>query len=41
MVENELKLVDDDDATVYKLVGPLLLKQDLSDVKHNVAKRLE
>lgn len=40
MVENELNLIEDD-ASVYKLVGPVLLKQELSDVKHNVSKRLE
>lgn len=40
MVENELNLMEDD-ASVYKLVGPVLLKQELSDVKHNVSKRLE
>eukprot|EP00631_Chrysoreinhardia_giraudii_P004803 CAMPEP_0197421890 /NCGR_PEP_ID=MMETSP1170-20131217/11824_1 /TAXON_ID=54406 /ORGANISM="Sarcinochrysis sp, Strain CCMP770" /LENGTH=127 /DNA_ID=CAMNT_0042949177 /DNA_START=78 /DNA_END=461 /DNA_ORIENTATION=+ len=40
MVESELKVLEDD-ATVYKLVGPVLVKQELSDVKHNVSKRLE
>jgi chaperonin cofactor prefoldin len=29
-----------DDAVVYKLIGPALIKQDLNDAKENVAKRL-
>ena len=40
MVIEEFKLLDDD-ANVYKLVGPILAKKDLSDCKENVEKRLE
>lgn len=36
----ELELLEDD-ATVYKMVGPLLVKQDLVEAKSNVGKRLE
>ena len=31
----------DEDAAVYKLVGPVLAKQDLADCKNNVQKRIE
>lgn len=31
----------DDDATVYKLIGPAMIKQDLLEANTNVAKRLE
>lgn len=31
----------EDDGVVYKLVGPVMVKQDLSQAKDNVAKRLE
>ncbi|OQS06724.1 hypothetical protein THRCLA_20302 [Thraustotheca clavata] len=40
MVKQELDLLDDN-AKVYKLVGPVLLKQDTSEAKSNVSKRLE
>lgn len=30
-----------DDAVVYKLVGPILAKQDLDECKNNVQKRIE
>ena len=40
MVMAEFKMLDDD-ANVYKLVGPILAKQDLSECKENVEKRLE
>lgn len=30
-----------DDANVYKLVGPILAKQDLDECKNNVQKRIE
>lgn len=30
-----------DDASVYKLVGPILAKQDLDECKNNVQKRIE
>ena len=40
MVMAEFKMLEDD-ANVYKLVGPVLAKQDLSSAKENVEKRLE
>eukprot|EP00891_Asterochloris_glomerata_P000385 jgi/Astpho2/385/gw1.00011.186.1_t len=40
MVLQELKLLEED-ANVYKLVGPVLVKQDLVEAKANVSKRLE
>ncbi|CAI5741895.1 unnamed protein product [Hyaloperonospora brassicae] len=40
MVKKELDLLDDE-AKVYKLVGPVLLKQDVDEAKSNVSKRLE
>ena len=40
MVQQEFKMLDDD-ANVYKLVGPILAKQELSECKENVEKRLE
>jgi prefoldin beta subunit len=36
----EFKMLDED-AKVYKLVGPILAKQDLSDCTQNVSKRIE
>ena len=39
MVMSEFKMLDDD-ANVFKLVGPILAKQDLSECKENVEKRL-
>ncbi len=36
----ELALLDDD-ANVYKLIGPALIKQDLVEAKSNVQKRLD
>ena len=39
-VFQELDLVADD-AVVYKLIGPVLVKQDLADAKQTVEKRLE
>lgn len=36
----ELKILSDD-ANVYKLVGPALIKQDPIEAKANVSKRLE
>ena len=42
MVMQEFNLVDNDEnATVYKLVGPVLAKQDLEEAKTNVKTRLE
>eukprot|EP00887_Chlorella_sp_A99_P004587 scaffold4.g4587.t1 len=40
MVLEELKLLDDD-AAVYKLIGPVLVKQDSVEAKSNVGKRLD
>ena len=43
--ENEMVLSEfkglDADANVYKLVGPILCKQELSECKSNVEKRIE
>ena len=43
--ENEAVLAEfkmlDEDAKVYKLVGPILAKQDLSECRSNVSKRIE
>lgn len=36
----ELDLLDAD-STVYKLTGPVLIKQDLAEARQNVGKRLE
>lgn len=42
MVAQEFKLIKDPEATpVYKLVGPVLVKQDLDDARANVANRLQ
>eukprot|EP00542_Grammatophora_oceanica_P011085 CAMPEP_0194027416 /NCGR_PEP_ID=MMETSP0009_2-20130614/1571_1 /TAXON_ID=210454 /ORGANISM="Grammatophora oceanica, Strain CCMP 410" /LENGTH=145 /DNA_ID=CAMNT_0038666473 /DNA_START=48 /DNA_END=485 /DNA_ORIENTATION=- len=41
MVKQELDLVGVEDGTVYKLVGPILMKNDLDDAKQTVEKRLE
>ena len=42
MVLQELSLVKDEaGATIYKLVGPILAKQDLSEAKTNVKTRLD
>ena len=40
MVLSEFNLMDGD-AQVYKLVGPILAKQDLVEAKGNVEKRIE
>lgn len=40
MVLKELELVDDE-AKVFKLIGPVLIKQDLDEAKANVEKRLQ
>ncbi|CAG0888091.1 unnamed protein product [Cyprideis torosa] len=39
-VSDELGLVGSD-AKVYKLVGPVLIRQDLEEAKNNVSKRME
>ena len=36
----EFKMLDED-SKVYKLVGPILAKQDLGDCRSNVSKRIE
>jgi len=42
MVLQELNLVkDEESATIYKLVGPILAKQDLAEAKTNVKTRLD
>jgi len=40
MVKQELDILDDS-ANVYKMVGPVLMKNDLDDAKQTVEKRLE
>lgn len=40
MVLQEFKMLSED-ANVYKLVGPILAKQDLDECKNNVSKRIE
>ncbi|XP_017562510.1 prefoldin subunit 6 [Pygocentrus nattereri] len=40
IVKEELYLLDSQN-TVYKLIGPVLVKQDLDEAKATVAKRLE
>ncbi|KAK2849460.1 hypothetical protein Q5P01_009294 [Channa striata] len=40
IVKEELGLLDSTN-TVYKLIGPVLVKQDLDEAKATVAKRLE
>ena len=40
MVKKELEILDDD-AEVYKLIGPVLVKQEVDDAKKNVDRRLE
>ena len=40
MVLKELELLEDE-AKVYKLVGPVLMKQDLVEARGNVEKRLD
>mmetsp|Transcript_17236 Transcript_17236/g.26665 ORF Transcript_17236/g.26665 Transcript_17236/m.26665 type:complete len:124 (-) Transcript_17236:111-482(-) len=40
MVLSEMKILQDE-AKVYKLVGPVLLSQDLEEAKSNVEKRLQ
>ena len=40
MVKQELDRLDDS-AHVYKLVGPVLMKQELQEAKHSITARLE
>jgi prefoldin beta subunit len=39
-VSQEFKLLEDD-ANVFKLVGPVLVKQDLQEARANVDKRID
>ena len=41
MVLEELNMVDEDDSTIYKLVGPILAKQDLGEARTNIKTRLD
>ena len=41
MVKQELDLLNDSTDQVYKLVGPVLLKNDTDDAKQTVDQRLE
>ncbi|KAM3729192.1 Prefoldin subunit [Dirofilaria immitis] len=40
LVKTELDLLEDN-ATVYKLIGPVLVKQNLIEAKQNVEKRID
>merc|ERR1740117_1685913 len=40
MVNAEFKLLEED-ASVFKLVGPVLVKQDLQEARANIQKRME
>ncbi|XP_020292117.1 prefoldin subunit 6 [Pseudomyrmex gracilis] len=40
MVKSELDLLKDEN-DVFKLIGPVLVKQDLSEAKQNVSKRMD
>eukprot|EP00250_Pteridium_aquilinum_P035652 c9768_g1_i1 orf=144-527(+) len=40
MVQKELELLDED-TNVFKLIGPVLVKQDLVEAKANVNKRID
>jgi prefoldin beta subunit len=39
-MDQELELLEED-ANVFKLIGPVLVKQDLAEAKANVNKRIE
>lgn len=41
MVKQELNLLDDDNSQVYKMVGPVLMKNDTEDAKQTIEQRLE
>jgi len=41
MVKQELALLDDDNSQVYKMVGPVLMKNDTEDAKQTIEQRLE
>ncbi|CAD5123255.1 DgyrCDS11613 [Dimorphilus gyrociliatus] len=40
MVMEEMKLLDED-ASLFKMIGPILVKQDFIEAKQNVDKRIE
>ena len=40
MVKKELEFIEDGDE-VFKLVGPMLVKEEISDAKQNVTKRVD
>ena len=40
LAAQELELLEED-ASVFKLIGPVLVKQELVEVKNNVSKRIE
>lgn len=40
VVKEELDIIEPD-GNVYKLIGPVLVKQDLEEAKQNVGKRIE
>jgi prefoldin beta subunit len=40
LIDQELELLEED-ANVFKLIGPVLVKQDLAEAKANVNKRIE
>ena len=40
MVKSEFDFIESSD-TVYKLIGPILVKQETSEAKLNIEKRLE
>ena len=40
LAAQELELLEED-ASVFKLIGPVLVKQELVEVKNNVTKRVE
>ena len=39
-VKDELNFLESD-ANVFKMIGPVLVKQDLEEAKQNVSKRIE
>jgi prefoldin beta subunit len=41
MVLSEMILLKEESNTIYKLIGPVLVKQELSESRHNVEKRIE
>lgn len=40
MVKNELNFIEEGDV-IYKLVGPILVKQEHEEAKHDVNMRIE